>query len=189
MQDNAITACYSWTADEYAASYETHVRAASGRQQPSRVAAFLNSRGFLIAVFVPLWILLLLISLRDPNFDAVRMAVLGVLAVAGFLFILTRGRRSSADSIDSRAAFGQRKDHNQQVRYRFTAEGMEIATDAGAASAGWETITSVVRGPKGFLFYRNPTTYHWLPLHALSAEDAGALEEMVQGRVGKYSAV
>jgi hypothetical protein len=181
VEDDAITVCYKWTADEYVASYEMHHRVSA--QPPGGSPDRGMSGSLLLAVLlIPLWIVLGILAVREPGFGVNDLLLLLLVAVSA-AFLVLRPRLSRANP---RAEFARRNDRDQRVCYTFTTEGLAISTDTSSASVTWENLSIVARSPQGFLFYRDERTFHWAPLHAFGLGDPEALESIVQTRVARY---
>ena len=62
-----------------------------------------------------------------------------------------------------RRQFSKRPDHDAEIEWRISEEGLRSKTPHGKSEVSWAAFFKVVETKRGFLFYPSSRIFHWLP--------------------------
>jgi len=168
--EQPIIVRYHWTADEYIISYDCHKRRS---MRPA---------------FRTAYNILFILSCLASIFLFVHRDWI-VASVSGLCFIWWVFSIFGTKMI-LRNQFAKRPDQDSDIEYQFSPEGITITTSHAHSEMKWETLTEVVRTPKGYLLYPFPQLYYWLPKEGFENEEAyERFFELAKSKINKSSAV
>jgi hypothetical protein len=102
-------------------------------------------------------------------------AVVLLLLIMGITFLLLPRR--------TRKLFAQQRSIQRRFDYGWSDEGLEASSDLGSVRRGWREFHGWRRGPSAFLIYHNDQLFEFLPLRAMTGEEAEDLHATLT-RVG-----
>ncbi len=85
----------------------------------------------------------------------------------------------------TRRQFKKRPDHNLEVTWSITDDGLETSSEHHKAQFTWAMIAKAVESPQGMLLHLNSRMFHWLPRHGFESEETWrAFGALVRQQVG-----
>jgi hypothetical protein len=180
MADDVIHARYRWTSDEALRAQHFHTRHTLTRYYRP-VLLLLAS----FAVTVGLLAMANACVERGPEprdtsgeFLAAAFMIFGGLMP----FAMPNVRRWRA-----RRQFAMRPDRDCEVEWTIDANEITLQTPQSRATSTWQTIMKIVKAPEGFVIYKGPRMFQWLPRHAFASDaDYQRFASLARERVTKY---
>jgi hypothetical protein len=88
-----------------------------------------------------------------------------------------------------RRQFSKRPDHNSEIEWRISDEGIKTKTNHSNAEQSWAAFAKVIQTKDGFLFYPTLRIFHWLPRSGFASDaDFDRLSQLAQKNAGCYKA-
>ncbi len=167
--ENAITATYTWTAEELIAAGENDFR--GHFRWPHRV------------VLVAIGIAAIFMGWEEYTANGWSLyTMLFPLGGVYFLFIMKYHNRAAI-----RRQFRQRPDRNTEIIWTMADDGFRIQTNETDFHSKWSQIARVRQTRNGFILYQHETLFHWLPFHAFpDARQRETAEALLRGKVKDF---
>lgn len=180
MDDDAIHARYRWTADEALRAQHFHVRHTLTRfYRP----VLCTVAGFAIVAGLVLMVLSCVDRGPEPRDTSGEFLAAAFMIVGGLMpFAMPSVRRWR-----TRRQFAMRPDRNCEVEWTIDANEISLQTPQSRATSTWQAIMKIVATPEGFVIYKGPRMFQWLPRHAFASDaDYERFDSLAHERVVKY---
>ena len=135
-----------------------------------RRPAALKRFAIIIGVFAVLGALFGWFNERDMI--AALIVAAGAALYAAVLLLMILGTTFLLLPRRTRKLFAQQRSIQRQFDYGWSDEGLEASSDAGNTKRGWQEFHGWRRGPSAFLIYHNDQLFEFLPLRAMTGEEA-----------------
>ena len=86
-----------------------------------------------------------------------------------------------------RRQFALRPDRDCEVEWTINANEITVQTPQSRSTSTWQTIMKIVATPEGFVIYKGPRMFQWLPRHAFNSDaDYERFASLARERVATF---
>jgi hypothetical protein len=180
MADDVIHARYRWTADEALRAQQFHVRHTLTRYYRPILRTM---AGLGVVAGLVVMVLSCVESGPEPRDKSGEFLAAAFMVVGGLMpFAMPTVRRWRA-----RRQFAMRPDRDCEVDWTINANEITLQTPQSRSTSTWQTIMKIVQAPEGFVIYKGPRMFQWLPRHAFASDaDYQRFAGLARERATKY---